>query len=389
MKKVFTLCWCALAITAVLAAHPRVSCAAGWEDTLKALGEFDTIRDGVQESGTVYSARYEYTVTNLDGTPNNFGAGDVVRLHLTSRYTSQSLEFVGTRDELNSWADSHSSEIYAILFMGNMERAAAGQSNVGSLSSQGVRRMFDALSTDVRLSAQYDFFRVGPAKIAMTGPSGMISYLSLGESGRHAVGIEIPFRYLTGDDKVGTSLMYLTLSPFYEYSITGGANRFTATAGANVSATSVESAFFGGKTAYFDYGIMFGAAAGRTLARRLEGRVGIAYQYLERYVPESLVPDDFAWLGRTLNDAGAEQTITPAVGLTAWLAPETASLDLNGYYVYQLGSDVPDEFKSQTVVNGFVTFTPGHWQIKLGYSTSFGLKDFTDRSVVVSLRYLW
>ena len=115
MKKMFALWWCAVVLLILVLAHPRVSRAGGWDDMLKALSAADTIRDGVQESGTVYCAKYSFTVTNQDGTPNDLGPADRVALNLTSIYTNQSLSFSGTRAELNSWAQQHAAEIYAIV----------------------------------------------------------------------------------------------------------------------------------------------------------------------------------------------------------------------------------------------------------------------------------
>jgi hypothetical protein len=390
MKTIRALC-SFLAVAALLAAAPpQTARAAGWDDALRGLSD-DGIIDNGLEDGSVYTADYSYSVTNRDGIANNFGGSDTVNLTLTSVYDpSMTLSCIDcTRDELRTWAQDNADLLYAILFLGSPDRSITGETLSSALATHGVGRLLGIPMHDIRLSAQYDFFKVGPGKIATNGPSGLLSFVTLGESGRHAIGLDIPYRALTADDQVDTTLIYLMLNPFYEYSVTAGPNRLTATASVNVGATSIDSELFGGRAGFVNYGATVGAGLARTLVRGIEGRAGIAYQYLDRWVPESQMPDDFQWLGEALNDAKAENSLTPGVGVTAWIAPETASIDLNVYHVYQLGSDVEDDFKNQTICSAFFTFTPGHWQLRLGYKTSFGLEDFVDNSVVASVRYLW
>lgn len=390
MDGIRALCLSLFVVSGIAAAAPSLAGAAGWDDTLRGLTDTGRINSGETETGSVYTADYTFLVTDHDGRSDNFAGGDTLNLTLTNVYDpSQTLSFSGTRDELRIWAEQNADELYAILFLGSPDRAITGDTLGGTLSSQGVGRVFQIPMHDLRVSAQYDFFKVGPGEIKTNGPSGLLSFVSVGESGKHAIGLDVPYRALTADDQVDTTLFYLMLNPFYEYSVTQGPNRLTATASVNVGVTSIESDLFGGRTGYVNYGAGVGAGYARTLTRRLEGRLGIALGYLDRWVPEDQMPDDFQWLGEALNNADPETTLTPGVGLTAWIAPETASLDLAVYHVYQMGSDVPDDFKNQTICSGFVSFTPGHWQLRVGYKTSFGLKDLVDNSVVASVRYLW
>ena len=77
------------------------------------------------------------------------------------------------------------------------------------------------------------------------------------------------------------------------------------------------------------------------------------------------------------------------MGATYWAVPGKVSIDTNLFRIHSLGSDVADEYKYQTVFNAYVNYITGNWRIMCGYKTSFEVEDFTDRSIVASLRYLW
>jgi hypothetical protein len=244
-------------------------------------------------------------------------------------------------------------------------------------------------NNDIRVVAQYDFFKVGPDRVRADGYSGLLGYTTVvGETGRHAIGVEIPFRSLEIDDEVDSSLIYLMLCPFYEYSDTYGPGRYMLTAGAGLGMTYFNSELFD-SGAYLQYSMMVGGGYARTITPWLEARVGLAYQYMDGHIPESNISGDFKWIAKALNDQPAEQTITPGLGATAYIMPGFMNVQLNIYRVHQVGSGVEDGQEIQTVTNLFLSITPGSWRLNVGYKTSFELEEFEDHSFVVSARYLW
>jgi hypothetical protein len=373
---------------------PHTSSAGGWADTFAALSSGKTIQSGVQQDTSIYSARHIFTIYDQDGVVDNFSATDRIEYSVTNAYTGQDLTFNGTREDLTQWAKENASALLAVIFSGSPDMAIAGTPNANIAATVGASRVFDSLQTvrnnDIRVSGQYDFFTIGKDNIDASGSSGVMAYTSVvGETGKHALGIEIPYRMLDVDDDFGSSLTYLTLNPFYEYSTTSGPSRYSLTVGLNFGGTYVDSAIFDGGGGYFQYGGMIGGAIGRTLTTRLEGRIGLNYQILDRYIPSGQVVDEQKWIADAINDADAEQTLTPAIGMTFWVLPETLSVDANVFRIHALSSDVPDEFKYQTVLNSFVNVRVDNWLVTLGYKTSFEIEDFSDHSIVAAVRYLW
>ena len=385
---------------------PAVSMAAGWEDTFGALSSGKAIQEGVTQSDQIYSANYSFVISDGDGVLGNFSSTDSVSYSVSNVYTGDALSFSGTKEELTAWAEANADKLYSILFLGAPDTSIAGEPNSTPITAQGIERIFSALqdrtlrgsdgsfqnirNNDIRVSAQYDFFEVGKQNIDSSGTSGVFSYARVvGETGRHAVGIEIPYRSLEADDQTDSTMLFVMLSPFYEYSTTSGPNRYVFTAGLNFGATYLESDIFDDGGGYFQYGGMIGGGVARILTERLEGRVALSLQYLDRFIPESQVSDEYQWIASALNDVAAETLLTPALGLTYWITPNKLSVEGNLFRIHSLGSDVDEKFKYQTVVNAFINYMAGNWLLTLGYKTSFELEDFTDRSVIAAVRYLW
>jgi hypothetical protein len=371
---------------------PGTASAMDWTSFFNSL-QIEPGKFGTDQSGTVYNAEYGFTITDTDlsGTYTN---ADTITLDLSSITGNNDLNYNGTIGGLTDWAKANSTDLFKIFFGSSPDGTIAGESGSNFLAAAGAARYMDSVhiigNHDIRARVQYDFFKVGPERNKAKGSSGLIGYSQmLGETGTHAVGFEFAYRTLAVDDGWGTDMLYLMLSPYYEYSDTWGPNRWVVGGGINAGLTKLNSDVFGGQGGYFHYGANLGAGIGRTLTKWLEARAALGYQYLERYIPNSLVSDDFRWLSEALNDLPAEQTLTPAVGFTLWMMPETLSLEANLFRVHQLGGGVDSGSRYQTVANGFLTWTPGTWRLMAGYKTSWEIENFKDHSIIASAQYLW
>jgi hypothetical protein len=370
---------------------------AGWEDYFDALAPDGEIQDDQLTKGTLYGAKFRYLITSpTDGRKGNLSKTDLItEFTVESIYTGKQLSFPGgNRDELRAWADAHADELFEIMYSSAPDQAIGGAPNSYLLTSQNVDRLFFNVQTvrrqDIGFTPQYDFLEIGPEHNDASGYSGTLSYASvIGETGEHAVGFEIPFRSLEVDDHVNSSMTFAMLKPFYEYSTTSGPNRFSAMADVLFGVTYTDSDIFNKGAGFLQYGASCGGGWGRTLTPWLTGRAGLVYQYLKGHLPGSSVKKDFRWIAEAINDAPAEQTLTPAVGVTFQILPETLNLDVNAMRVHLVGGDLPDESKYQTIASTYLNYTTGHWKLHLGYKTSFELEDYKAHSVIAGVRYLW
>lgn len=369
----------------------------GWEDYFDALSPTGEIRDNITEKGTLYNARFRYRVTSpTDGRKGNLSRTDLItEFTVESMYTGKSLSFPGgNRDELRAWADAHAEELFEIMYSASPDTSIGGVPNAYALTAQNIDRLFFNVQTvrhqDIGFTPQYDFLEIGPEHNDASGYSGTLSYASvIGETGEHALGFEIPFRSLEVDDHVNSSLTYVMFKPFYEYSTTSGANRFGIMGNALLGINYSESEIYDNGAAYLQYGAACGGAWGRTLTPWLTGRAGLAYQYLKGRLDEGNLSRESRWVAKAINNASAEQTLTPAVGLTVQIVPETLNLDVSAMRVHLVSGDLPDEAKYQTIASAFLNYTSGHWKLHLGYKTSFEIEDYRSHSVIAGVRYLW
>ena len=184
-------------------------------------------------------------------------------------------------------------------------------------------------------------------------------------------------------------MVFALISILWEYSGDLDNYHYILTAGPSGGVTYLKSDFFPEGGGYLQYGALIEGALSRTLVKRLTGKVGLSYQYLERSIPSDLVADELKWLADAFNEAPADQIVTPSVGLTVNAIPKRFDLDFSVARVHQVGSGVVDEFKSQTVVTALGSLTLGKFRGQLGYQTSFEIEDYTGYSVIASIRYLW
>jgi hypothetical protein len=387
--------WLVGALLALCVFMPGRASALEWTTVLDNLqtapGKYD-----VEQVGKLYNAEYNFTVTTVaaGAPPSTYQGADIVSFNVESLIGNKDLAYNGTIDGLTDWAEDNAADLFKIFFGSSPESAISGETGSNLQATAAASRYMDAVhivgNHDIRARVQYDFFKVGPEQNKAKGSSGIISYSQMmGETGTHAVGFEFIYRTLAVDDGWGTDMLYLMLSPYYEYSDTWGPNRWVVGGGLNGGLTKLNSNVFGGQGGYLQYGASIGGGIGRTLTRWLEARAALGYQYLERYIPDSLVSDDFKWLSEALNDMPAEQTLTPAVGFTVWMMPETLSLEGNLFRVHQVGGGVDSGSRYQTVANGFITWTPGTWRLMAGYKTSWEIENFKDHSIIASAQYLW
>jgi hypothetical protein len=191
------------------------SFASGWEDIFESLSYKNTIRPGVQQSTYLYNAYIRFTVHDNDGIATNFGNTDTVDLFIKSTTGNKRLTFSGTKPQLINWAKANAQTLLRIIFASFPEASFGGATNGQLTTQQVLSACYGPLATirnvDIRVRGQYDFFELGPRHVKARGSSGMISFSKSFISGKHTIGVIMPYRYAKSDDKLDSIMGFFSI----------------------------------------------------------------------------------------------------------------------------------------------------------------------------------
>lgn len=386
--------------------------AGSWDDILQSIeGENQTLKDdGSNHTTTFYNATITYNVTNNDGTSGNFSGSDVANITIKTGNKTISTNGNLSESELEDWAKDNANDIVSAVFGGDPVSSLSGQ-NSSTLSSvtinQTLQSTINSSTSSETKEDNKNGFSTGSSfrsKVIMnsesstikddgvdiTASSGLLTYAKDLEDSNKSIGFLVSYRYTDSADKYSSKTGTVSIAPYYNIK-TKLSPEIELNTAFNILTNLVymESAIFPDGAGYLEYGAGFAIMPKYHINDNFTLNANLAYQYQEKYIPDSAVPDGAEWLSDAINNLKALQNINYGIGLD-YNINEKWNVNTNILQVKQLETeDLKEGRDTSTYYAASSTYELEKWTLGAGYKIVADVQDYEESTYMLTASYKW
>ncbi len=367
---------------------------AKWEDLLKAVQDTEKLDEsGKEVSGKLYNATVKYSIINGNN-DNKLSGNEKINLTIIGAEgkeirTPNAL----TIEELRVWAKHNADALMKAIFKGEPSTTITGipTSTTSTASTYRQMKLLHTINTTFLSKIMFDSETTsandGVKDIDSNG--GILHYTTKFDSG-NSVGILISYRYSSTDDRYDSKMANVAFTPFYKINADINKN-FSLGTIINLTGNTVylDSSIFPDGAGYFEYGGGVGVIPKYQFNESffIDGTLG--YQYMKKYIPSSLVPDEVDFITDAINNLKALQTLSYGIGAQYNIKKEWR---INGD-ILQIKQLVTDDIEKGRDKATYYTISSTYdwkkWSFGLGYKTVKDVEDYSEDSYMLTLKYRW
>jgi hypothetical protein len=393
-----------------------------WEDLMDGINPDQDIQSGTEVEGSLYESTFTYFIQDGDGIADNFSSADRGYVVITDANGNVALDTRDTQalmgdDELEAWAEDNADEILTSVFGGDPAGSMGGQDSATQTTTTTITTI-NAISNTSAKTAKSSAAKAVAAKKdkdgeidntvvssvtvlssetltikdndkEITGNSGILSYAHTMESS-NSLGLIVNYKYTKADDTLKSKTNNITLTPYYRVENRVNENLdipliFNLTG----NLVYLESTVFPDGAGYLEYGAGFGIVPKYKVNKSLSFNINTSVQYLEKYIPESYVPEDAKWLSDAINNLKALQVASYGIGADYQIM-DNWSLGLNALQTKHLVTDnIKEGREKATYYSATTAIDWNDWRLVLGYKIVEDLKDYEESAYMASISYGW
>lgn len=392
-----------------------------WEDLMAGINPDQDIQSGTEVSGSLYESSFTYFIQDGDGILDNFSSADRGYVVITDTNGNVSLDTRDTQslmsdDELETWAEDNADEILTSVFGGDPAGSMGGQDSATQTTTTTITTINTISSKSTKVSKSNaakavakkdkdeeientvvssvtvlssETLTIKDNDKEIKGNSGILSYAHTMKSA-NSLGLIVNYKYTKADDTLKSKTNNIALTPYYRVE-----NRINENLDIplifNITGNIVylESTVFPDGVGYLEYGAGFGIVPKYKVNKSLSFNFNTSVQYLEKYIPESYVPEDAKWLSDAINNLKAMKVASYGVGADYQIL-DNWSFGLNALQTKHLVTDNVKEGREKATYYSAITAVDWNdLRLVLGYKIVKDLKDYEESAYMASLSYGW